>query len=74
MQQKIRNALALVAFAPLAAFAEDTALTTGVNSLLTGINFSAVISAIFSIGVLVVGVDLAQIAYFKVRHIIKGSK
>jgi hypothetical protein len=74
MQQKIRNALALAAFTPLVAFAEDTAITTGVTSLLTGINFGAVTAAIFSIGVLVIGVDLAQIAYFKVRHIIKGSK
>lgn len=46
---------------------------SGVQSLIAAISFTDVIAGIFAIGVLVIGVDLAQLGYFKVRRIVKGS-
>ena len=45
----------------------------GVADVVNQISFTDVLSAVFSIGVVVIGVDMAQIAYFKVRRLVKGS-
>ena len=55
-----------------AAFADATT-STGIQQLTSAISFADVIAAIFAIGVLVIGVDLAQLGYMKVRRLIKGA-
>ena len=62
-----------------AAFAGALALpmlahaATDVASLWASISFLDVTAAIFGIGALVIGVDLAQLGYMKVRRIVKGA-
>lgn len=43
-------------------------------TLTSGISFADVLTAIGAIGALVIAVDLAQIGYFKVRHILKAAR
>lgn len=56
---------------PAAAFAADPVTT--VAGLWASISFADVIGAIFGIGALVIGVDLAQLGYMKVRRLVKGA-
>ncbi|MCS0582042.1 hypothetical protein NX784_10610 [Massilia pinisoli] len=49
------------------------AAVTSVADLWASISFADVTSAIFGIGALVIGVDLAQLGYFKVRRLVKGA-
>jgi hypothetical protein len=51
------------------------AFATGgtVADLWSSISFTDVIAAIFGIGALVIGVDLAQLGYMKVRRLVKGA-
>lgn len=49
------------------------AAATSVADLWASISFADVISAIFGIGALVIGVDLAQLGYMKVRRLVKGA-
>ena len=58
--------------ASTAAFA-DSSTTTGIQQLTSAISFTDVITAIFAVGVLVIGVDLAQLGYMKVRRLLKGA-
>jgi len=46
---------------------------TSISELWSSINFTDVIAAIFGIGALVIGVDLAQLGYMKVRRLVKGA-
>lgn len=46
---------------------------TSVAELWASINFLDVTAAIFGIGALVIGVDLAQLGYLKVRRLVKGA-
>lgn len=55
---------------PAAAFADPV---TTVAGLWASISFADVIGAIFGIGALVIGVDLAQLGYMKVRRLVKGA-
>ena len=45
----------------------------GLTDLTAAISFTDVLAAIVSVGVLVIGVDLAQLGYFKVRRLVKGA-
>ena len=68
--------LSKVAFAvaltlPSLAFAQET--PSGVAGLWNSISFVDTIAAIFGIGALVIGVDLAQLGYMKVRRLVKGA-
>lgn len=60
--------LAGMASASVPAFALGT-----IAELWATINFLDVIAAIFGIGALVIGVDLAQLGYQKVRRLVKGA-
>lgn len=64
-------ALAAVLIVPAVAFAADP--VTSVAGLWNSISFSDVIAAVFGIGALVIGVDLAQLGYMKVRRLVKGA-
>lgn len=64
-----RVALLSVFALPLA----SQAAATSVADLWASISFADVISAIFGIGALVIGVDLAQLGYQKVRRLVKGA-
>lgn len=44
-----------------------------VADLWNSISFADVIAAVFGIGALVIGVDLAQLGYQKVRRLVKGA-
>jgi hypothetical protein len=55
---------------PGAAFADPVTTVSGLWSV---ISFTDVISAIFGIGALVIGVDLSQLGYMKVRRLVKGA-
>jgi hypothetical protein len=46
---------------------------TSVADLWASISFLDVTAAIFGIGALVIGVDLAQLGYLKVRRLVKGA-
>lgn len=46
---------------------------TTMAELIADINFTDVITAVFSIGALVIAVDLAQIGYTRVRRHVKGA-
>jgi|GEM_PF-1190899 len=62
----------IVATVAAASFAATGAHAAGsLDSLIAGISFTDVIAAIMSIGVLVIGVDLAQLGYMRIRHMIK---
>lgn len=65
-----RVALLAVFALPLAS---QAAGATSVADLWASISFADVISAIFGIGALVIGVDLAQLGYQKVRRLVKGA-
>lgn len=65
-----RLLLALVVSA-LAASTSASAATLA--ELISAVNFADTVSAIFSIGVLIIGVDLAQLGYQKIRRLVKGS-
>lgn len=45
----------------------------GLTDLTAAISFTDVLSAIISVGVLVIGVDLATLGYMKVRRLVKGA-
>lgn len=62
--------LLAVLIAPAFAFATGPA---SVSDLWSSISFADVISAVFGIGALVIGVDLAQLGYMKVRRLVKGA-
>lgn len=68
-QFKVMVAAALIV--PTAAFAADP--VTSVAGLWNSISFADVIAAVFGIGALVIGVDLAQLGYQKVRRLVKGA-
>jgi len=44
------------------------------DSLTAAISFTELAAIVLSIGVLVIGVDLAQLGYMKVRKLIKGAQ
>ncbi len=70
---KLRN-IALKFGAAAALIATQAAHAAGgISDLTAAISFTDVVTAIFSIGVLVIGVDLAQLGYMKVRRLIKGA-
>jgi hypothetical protein len=71
--KKARIAIATVvaaSFVAAPAFAEPV---TTVAGLWNTISFTDVIAAVFGIGALVIGVDLAQLGYQKVRRLVKGA-
>ena len=47
---------------------------TGLQGLIAALDFADVVTAIMSIGVLVIGVDLAFLGYMKVRRMVKGAR
>lgn len=65
---RVKAAFAGVLVLPMLAHA-----ATDVASLWASISFLDVTAAIFGIGALVIGVDLAQLGYMKVRRIVKGA-
>ncbi|GAB3370368.1 hypothetical protein [Massilia agri] len=67
---RAKAALAGVMALPMLAHAEGA---TDVAGLWASISFLDVTAAIFGIGALVIGVDLAQLGYMKVRRIVKGA-
>lgn len=69
MKKTVVFAALSVAFASQSFAAGAASLT----DLVQVISFSDVLSAVFSIGVLVIGVDLAQLGYQKVRRLVKGA-
>lgn len=69
---KLRN-IAIKFGAVGALVAASAANAAGIADLTGAISFTDVIAAIFAIGVLVIGVDLAQLGYMKVRRLIKGA-
>ena len=69
MNRRLKLAL-LLAMGVLPAFSFAVG---GVADLWASINFVDVIAAIFGIGALVIGVDLAQLGYTKVRRLVKGA-
>lgn len=68
----VRSKVAFAAAMLLPAFA-FAAGATSVADLWASISFTDVIAAIFGIGALVIGVDLAQLGYMKVRRLVKGA-
>lgn len=56
-----------------AAIASAADPVTSVAGLWNAISFADVIAAVFGIGALVIGVDLAQLGYQKVRRLVKGA-
>lgn len=63
-----------IKFGSVAALVATQAVhAAGIIDLTAAISFTDVIAAIFAIGVLVIGVDLAQLGYMKVRRLIKGA-
>jgi hypothetical protein len=60
---------ALVALAFVAAGAN----AAGFADIVAAVSFTDVAAAVVSIGVLVIGVDLAQLGYMKVRRLVKGA-
>jgi len=63
-----------IKFGSVAALVATQAVhAAGITDLTAAISFTDVIAAIFAIGVLVIGVDLAQLGYMKVRRLIKGA-
>lgn len=69
---KPRN-IALKFGAVAALVATHAAHAAGITDLTSAVSFTDVIASIFAIGVLVIGVDLAQLGYMKVRRLIKGA-
>jgi len=69
---KIRN-LSLKFGAVVVLVATQAAHASGITDLTAAISFTDVTTAIFAIGVLVIGVDLAQLGYMKVRRLVKGA-
>jgi hypothetical protein len=67
-RSKVALAAALVL--PAVAFADPV---TSVAQLWNSISFADVTAAVFGIGALVIGVDLAQLGYMKVRRLVKGA-
>lgn len=55
------------------AFAIQSAHAAGLTDLTAAISFTDVLAAIISVGVLVIGVDLATLGYMKVRRLVKGA-
>lgn len=68
-----RSKVALAVMLLSGATFANAAGATSVADLWASINFLDVIAAIFGIGALVIGVDLAQLGYTKVRRLVKGA-
>lgn len=64
---------ALLSAASVASAQETGTPVTTVAGLWNTISFTDVIAAVFGIGALVIGVDLAQLGYQKVRRLVKGA-
>lgn len=62
--------IGLLASVLLSIAAASSANAAGITDLTSAISFTDVIAAIFSVGVLLIGVDLAMMGYFKVRKIL----
>lgn len=69
MKQSRRLGLVLAASLVLA----QSSHAAGLADLIAAISFTDVLSAIISVGVLVIGVDLATLGYQKVRRLVKGA-
>jgi hypothetical protein len=68
----IRHAISLgLVFGSVAAHATGPA---SLAEMYASISFADVLATIFSVGVLVIAVDLAQIGYMRARHMIKGAR
>lgn len=61
------------AAAVLGVVAAQGAHAAGLTDLTAAISFTDVLAAIISVGVLVIGVDLATLGYMKVRRLVKGA-
>lgn len=64
---------ALLAALALASVSSYAVGPTTVAELWASISFLDLIAAVFGIGALVIGVDLAQLGYMKVRRLVKGA-
>lgn len=53
--------------------ASQASQASGIADLTAAVSFTDVVAAIMSIGVLVIGVDLATLGYLKVRRLVKGA-
>lgn len=71
----MKRSLGMTFAVVLGLFMSLSAHATGptVADLWASISFTDVIAAIFGIGALVIGVDLAQLGYMKVRRLVKGA-
>lgn len=56
------------------AVAASASNAAGIADLTAAISFTDVIAAIFAVGVLIIGVDLAMLGFHKVRSIAKAGK
>jgi len=59
--------------AVLGTVAAQGASAAGLTDLTAAISFTDVLAAITSVGVLVIGVDMATLGYQKVRRLVKGA-
>jgi len=66
--------IGLLASVVLSIAAASSANAAGITDLTSAISFTDVIAAIFSVGVLIIGVDLALLGFHKVRSIAKAGK
>lgn len=57
----------------VSSFGAFAAAPTTMAELIAQVNFLDVLTALFTIGSLVIAVDLAQIGYLKVRRHVKGA-
>lgn len=62
-----------VALGTALTLAANLSQAAGLADITAAVNFTDVVTAIFAIGVIIVGVDLAQIGYMKARKLIKGA-
>lgn len=74
MKNRISRRVALILVAAAASISTSAfAVDPGVAGLWNSISFTDIIAAVFGIGALVIGVDLAQLGYQKVRRLVKGA-
>lgn len=73
MKTKSRVVLAAVAASAVVASPAFALAPTSLTELIAGISLADLTTAVLSIGALVIGVDLAQLGYMKVRRLVKGG-
>lgn len=57
----------------LAVFAVGASEAAGISDIVAAVDFVDILAAVMGVGVLIIGIDLAQLGYQKVRRIVKGA-